>query len=315
MPKIPVLAIVGPTAAGKSALSLWLAQNLPLEVICMDSMQIYEGLTVGTAKPSAQEQQMVPHHLLDFVSPTQAFSVSAYTEKAEKAIESIYGRGRLPVLVGGTGLYLKALMYGLSLGWEGSNPSLRERLHSIANQEGGRWRLHEMLRQVDEKTADKLHQNDVVRVVRALEVYELTGLPISEQRKAPRADRPFEFCLLGVTMQREALYQRINLRVEEMMKNGLLQEVKTLLSRGVQPDSQAMQGIGYKELVAFLAGDTSLTKAVHAIQQASRRYAKRQWTWFRAEKNIVWLDILHDGSKEKALAVAQAFWKEHSNEE
>jgi len=308
-----VLCVAGPTASGKSALALRLAQALGGEIVNMDSMQVYRRMDIGTAKATAAERAAAPHHLLDVAEPTQPFSVADYAALAEPTLHAIAQRGRLPILVGGTGFYLRALTDGLQLGGVRSDPELREQLKAQAAEPGGKERLHERLQAVDPASAARLHSNDVQRVSRALEVFLLTGKPLSAQ-EAPPIDalpqRPFRFCLLGTTMERAALYHRADARVDAMMAAGLLHEVETLLNEGVPPAAQAMQGIGYKELVPVLRDSAPLTDAVALLKRNTRHYAKRQWTWFRAVPGMLWLDTSQPEAEDEALRIGERFWKE-----
>ncbi len=281
---------MGPTASGKSALALELARAVQAEIIAMDSMQIYRGMDIGTAKPTAEERRAVSHHLLDVADPREAFSVSDYVTLCKQAIDEISARGKLPLLVGGTGFYLKAMMYGLTLGNTPGDLSVRDRLSAQAATEQGKAELHRRLQAVDPITAARLHPNDVRRVVRALEVWELTGEPFSAQKPAQK-DCPYRFWILGTELPRERLYARIDARVLTMMDAGLPDEVRALLGAGVPETAQSMQGLGYKELVPILKRNASPGEAVSAIQQGSRHYAKRQITWFRAEKAVHWLSM------------------------
>lgn len=305
--KPAVIAVAGPTASGKSDLGLALARRLDGEVICMDSMQIYRRMDIGTAKPTAQERAMVPHHMLDVADPTEAYAVADYAVAAERVIAGILSRGKVPILVGGTGLYLKALMDGLSLGGAGGDERLRAELNALADEPGGKERLHARLAAVDPETAARLHPNDRRRVIRALEVYEQTGVPMSRQNHAAQ-DRPFRVLPLALDWPRELLYARLETRVHRMMEMGLLSEVRALLESGVAPAAQSMQGIGYKELIPAAMGQDDVNRAVWDIIVHTRHYAKRQGTWLRAEPRCVWLDARDaDGLLSKALALAQAF--------
>lgn len=308
---IPVVAVVGPTAAGKSALAMAIAQRLNAEIVCMDSMQVYRRMDIGTAKPTAEERRKVAHHLLDVREPTEPFSVSEYASLAQAALRDVAARGKAPLLVGGTGFYLRALMHGLALGGAKGDPALRARLENEALAPDGRQRLHERLRGIDPPTAARLHANDVRRVVRALEVYELTGVPFSQQQNEA-ADGPFRFHPLGVTLPRETLYERIDHRVDAMLRQGLVEEVRALLDGGVPPEAQSMQGIGYKELVPVLRDGAPLSEAVEAVKRNTRHYAKRQLTWFRGDKQTRWFDA-REG--EAALACAEAFLLNHATGE
>ncbi|NLD51521.1 MAG: tRNA (adenosine(37)-N6)-dimethylallyltransferase MiaA [Clostridiales bacterium] len=284
-----VLGIVGPTASGKTLFSMALARAMPVEIICMDSMQIYRGMDIGTAKPTRREQALVPHHMLDLVSPDTGYSVAEYQQEAALAIEGILHRKAMPLLVGGTGLYLWALSNRLNLGNAPRSEEIRSRFEALLQQHG-REALHQHLRRVDPLSAGRLHPNDTRRVIRALEVYELTGQSISRQQDtAERA--PWSFQLYAPDWPRELLYQRINERVEQMFSSGLVEEVRTLLSEGVSPESQSMQGLGYKELLPLLAGQSTLVQTVELLQRRTRNYAKRQLTWFRRDSRITWVPM------------------------
>lgn len=305
--KPAVIAVAGPTASGKSDLGLKLAQRLGGEIVCMDSMQIYRRMDIGTAKPTAQERALLPHHMLDVADPTEAYAVADYAVAAEQVIAQILSRGRVPILVGGTGLYLKALMDGLSLGGTGGDERLRAELNALADEPGGKERLHARLAAVDPETAARLHSNDLRRVIRAIEVFEQTGVPMSRQNHAAQ-DRPFRVLPLALEWPRDLLYARLETRVYRMMEMGLLSEVRALLESGVAPAAQSMQGIGYKELIPAAMGQDDVNRAVWDIIVHTRHYAKRQGTWLRAEPRCVWLDARDaDGLLSKALALAQAF--------
>ena len=284
MKKKRVLGIVGPTASGKTALSLPAAQALGADIICMDSMQLYRGMDIGTAKPTPEERAAVPHHMLDILDPDQAYSVSQYARDARQIIEKV----NVPILVGGTGLYLQALSLPLDYGAVGGDEEIRRKYHEIADTKGA-WALHDLLRAVDPESAARLHPNDIRRVVRALEVYDLTGEPLSRQKMPEPEDAPYDFQLYAVDMPRDALYARVDERVDAMMAQGLLGEVKRLMDAGVSPAAQSMQGLGYKELIPVLTGDCSLPDAVSLIKLRTRHFAKRQLTWFRRDGRIRWL--------------------------
>ena len=309
MQKTPVLCVAGPTATGKTALAIKLAQQLGGEIISMDSMQVYRRMDIGTAKPTEAEQAGIPHHLIDVAEPTQPYTVAQYAAQATEAAIAIRARGKLPILAGGTGFYLRALTHGLSLGHVQSDPALREQLKAMGETPEGRRQLHDRLRAMDPEAAARLHANDVQRVSRAIEVFTLTGKPISMQTPA-EANCPFALCLIGTTMERGQLYERINARVEGMLARGLLGEVQALLQSGVPPTAQAMQGIGYKELAPVALAGAPLDAAVQAIQQNTRHYAKRQWTWFRAEPRFTWFDTEDTACQTQALRLGEAFWKE-----
>ena len=284
MNKKRVFGFVGPTASGKTALSLDFAEKTGGEILCMDSMQIYQGMDIGTAKPTPEERARVPHHLLDIVSPSDSFSVADYQRLAQPLLESL----PVPVLVGGTGLYLKALSLTMELGATVGDEAVRARYEAVAAEQGNE-ALHALLQERDPVSAARLHPNDVRRVVRALEVLELTGKPISAQVLPTYDDSPYSFTLFALDWPRDLLYRRINLRVDQMMAEGLADEVAALRDEGVPADAQSMQGLGYKELLSCFRGEMPLPDAVELIKQRTRNYAKRQLTWFRADKRIRWL--------------------------
>jgi tRNA dimethylallyltransferase len=304
--KSKVLCVAGPTASGKSALGMELARRLNGEIIGLDSMQLYRRMDIGTAKPTRAERAEIAHHLVDILEPWETYTAAQYAADARQAVEAIAGRGKVPILVGGTGFYLSSLTRGLTLGGIRSDWELRDRLKALAQDETGKRLLHERLASVDPASAKRLHPNDITRVSRALEVYELTGVALSAQAQ-PEAELPFELCILGTELERSALYARINARVVQMMKDGLLSEVEALLQAGVSPQAQAMQGIGYKELVPVLSGQKLLPAAVLDIQQNTRRYAKRQLTWFRRNGAVRWLDMAQESAQTEALHIAQHF--------
>lgn len=306
--KPQVIAVAGPTASGKSDLALQLAQKLDGEIICMDSMQIYRRMDIGTAKPTAEEQALVPHHMLDIVDPTENYAVADYAQNAEKVICEIAARGKQPILVGGTGLYLKALMHGLSLGNAGGDEKIRARLYAMAEEPEGKAHLHRQLAEVDPASAAKFHPNDIRRVIRALEVYELTGTPISQQRQG-EPERPFSILPLAIDMPRDVLYARLEKRVHLMMQQGLLQEVEALLKSGVTAGMQSMQGIGYKELIPVVQGLQHIDDAVWQIVLNTRHYAKRQGTWLRTEPKTIWITEAPENLFETAMKHIKGFRK------
>ena len=279
-----VLGIVGPTASGKTALSLMVAERLKGEILCMDSMQIYRGMDIGTAKPTMEEQKRVPHHLHSFLAPDESFSVSQYAEAAHQKIQEV----ALPILVGGTGMYLQSLSLPMDYGAVGGDEEIRRKYHEIADTQGPE-ALHRILEQADPVSAARLHPHDIRRVVRALEVYDLTGVPLSAQKMPGIEDAPYDFLLYALDVPRDVLYGRVDARVDEMMRLGLLSEVRALKESGLSPDAQSMQGLGYKELWPVLTGEARLDEAVSLIKLRTRHYAKRQLTWFRRDERIHWL--------------------------
>lgn len=290
--------LTGPTASGKTSLSIRLAKEFDCEIVCMDSMQIYKGMDIGTAKPTVAEMAGIPHHMLDVAMPTENFSVARYQEMAEDIFRGIHARGKQVLLVGGTGLYLRALRHPMAMGDVCGDKAIRDELEALAAEEGGREKLHEMLRQVDEETAARLHVNDVRRVVRALEVYRLTGIPFSNQPQM-NAEPDFDYRVATLTMDRAILYRRIEQRVDDMMAQGLVNEVKGLLDSGVPASAQALKAIGYKEIVPYLKGEYNLDKAVYELKLGTRHYAKRQLTWMRREEDVLWVDSLAQDAYEK----------------
>ena len=300
MLKPPLVVIAGPTASGKTSLSIALSHRLQGEVVAMDSMQVYRHMDIGTAKPAMPEREGILHHMLDVVEPKDAYSVAEYAKQAKACIEDVYQRGKIPILAGGTGLYLKALTTSMELGGTQGDSAIRERLTAIAQEENGGEALCGMLQRVDPVTANRLHRNDIRRIIRALEVYELTGRPISCQQPKEQ-ECPYRLCILGLFIERETLYRRIEDRVDDMMDMGLPAEVESLLHMGVPPEAQSMQGLGYKELIPVVRDGQPPQTAVEAIKLGTRHYAKRQMTWFRRTEGIVWLDALKKDCMEQAL--------------
>lgn len=303
MMKKRVIGIVGPTASGKTALSLPAAQKLNAEIICMDSMQVYTGMDIGTAKPTRQEQALVPHHMLDILPPDAAYSVSQYAADARQWIE----KSKVPLLVGGTGLYLQALSLPMGWGEVGGDEEIRKKYHALADTQGNE-ALHAVLMEKDPLSAQRLHPNDVRRVVRALEVFDLTGKPISAQVMPTTQDAPYDFQLYAIDMPRDMLYRRVDERVDAMMKAGLLEEVRSLSASDVPGDAQSMQGLGYKELLPVLDGTESLENAIFQIKLRTRHYAKRQLTWFKRDERIRWLSWRKDMDAYVAL-ICENYYK------
>jgi tRNA dimethylallyltransferase len=299
--QLPGLVVLcGPTAVGKTALVVELSRSFPVEAVSADSRQVYRLMDVGTAKPTAEEQALVPHHLIDVVWPDEAFDAARYATLAGAAIDAIRGRGRLPVVVGGTGLYLRALTGGL-VELPRPDPALRAALQRQVQDEGSA-ALHRRLAAIDPPTAAALHGNDAFRIVRALEVYEQTGRPLSAwQRDHGFRDRRHRLLKIGLTTGRAELYRRIDERAAAMFATGLVEETAALLATGYSPQLKALQTIGYREAVRLLQGHGTMPEALADVQQATRRYAKRQLTWFRADQEIIWVDSLNDFGKIKKL--------------
>lgn len=284
-----LICICGPTASGKTALSVALAKQLHTEIISADSMQIYRGMDIGTAKPTAEERQGVPHHLLDICAPGEAFSVARYVELADAAAQDVLSRGMVPIVAGGTGLYMDALIECSTFSGDETNLSVREKYQCMAAEQGNE-AVHACLAKVDPEGADRLHPNNLKRVIRALEVYEQTGMTIDAFNRLHKRPAPKYAALkIGVCpAERQTLYDRIDRRVDQMLADGLLEETKRLLDSGALAGTAA-QAIGYKELLGYLQGDAPLADCVALLKQRSRNYAKRQLTWLKRDDNIHWI--------------------------
>lgn len=305
--KPKVVAIGGPTASGKTALSLAIAKRFSGEVISADSMQIYRGLDVGTAKATAEEQAQAPHHLLDIRDPSEAFSVAEYVRLADEKIWELTAKGKLPIITGGTGLYISSLLDGISFTEQKSDPALRAALQERAENDGIE-PLYEQLKAIDPEAAAKIHPNNHGRVIRALELYRLTGKTMTQQKAESRpAQKPYDalvLCLGGG--ERAALYARIDRRVELMMQNGILPEAERVWQNRERYKTAA-QAIGYKEFFPYFEGTASLEECCEKLKQFSRNYAKRQLTWFKRMEGVHWLDMTAPGEEQKALALVKAF--------
>lgn len=297
---LPVVAVVGPTASGKSLLGVRLARLFGGEVVSADSKQIYQDMRIGTAVPTEEEREGVPHHLLQFARRDEPFSVAAYVKTARRCIFDIADRGKRPIVVGGTGLYVNALLDNMQFAEMENDPALRDELQRKAREKGGEY-LHAKLAKVDPELAEKLHPNNTGRIIRAIEVYELTGKRMSQlQKEAVAHPSDFAPCLIGLDYRdRQKLYEKINSRVVSMVENGLLDELKALSKQGYS--ATAAQAIGYKEFFAYLDGTESLKTAISAVQMQTRRYAKRQLTWFRRDERIHWLYIDDYGDYNKIV--------------
>lgn len=302
-----MIAIGGPTASGKTALSLALAKRFGGEVISADSMQIYRRLDIGTAKASAAEQAEVPHHLLDIKDPEEPFSVAEYVKLADACIRSLTGQHKLPLVVGGTGLYISSLLDGIAFAEQKNDPALRLALQNRAEAEGS-MALYQELAAIDPEAAAKIHPNNLGRVIRALELYRLTGKTMTQQKAESRpAQAPYEaliFCL-GAG-ERSALYERIDRRVDSMLQNGILPEAE-LVWKNREKYKTAAQAIGYKEFFAYFEGTAGLEECAEKLKQASRNYAKRQLTWFRRMSGVHWLDMTRPGEEQRAIDLVQDF--------
>ena len=287
--KQKLILIGGPTASGKTSLSIRLAKALNGEIISADSMQVYRRMDIGTAKVTKEEMEGVPHHLIDILEPDEEWNVMTFKARAEQAIQEIAGRGHLPVICGGTGFYVDALLYDTRFEDEPGQREIRQRLERRMAEEGPRI-LHEELRLVDPVSAEKIHYNNEKRVIRALEFFELHQEPISAHNEAmKKRESPYDFLYFAIDMDRQVLYDRIDQRVDRMIEDGLVEEVERLVREGVRPGMTSMQGLGYKEILPYLNGETTLEEAVRVLKRDTRHFAKRQLTWFRAEKPIIWL--------------------------
>jgi len=292
MTMLPV--IVGPTAVGKSQVALQVARKLGGEIISADSVQVYRGLDIGAGKPSREERALVPHHLLDIADPRDNYTAADFQRDAQEAIKGIQTRNRLPLLVGGTGLYVRALLQGFAFSASGENQVLRQKLSEEAKRLGMAV-LHQRLTEVDPEAAEKIHPHDLRRVIRALEVYSQSQVPISGQRRCTSGTSDYDVRMFILDMPRELLYRRIEQRVEKMLAEGLVEEVKGLLSGGVSPQAKSLQSLGYRQMVAYLQGEEAMAAAVERIKRDTRHYAKRQLTWFRREPDAIWLNISEKG--------------------
>ena len=299
--KIPLLVICGPTASGKTRVALELAAGLPIEIISADSRQIYRGMDIGTAKATPEERAFVPHHLIDVVAPDQPFSAADFMVQGRAAITAIHERGKLAVMVGGTGLYIDALTRGLIVA-PGEDPELRQELLELEAQQG-EGTLHQRLQTIDPVAAQRLKPRDQLRIIRALEVFALTGETLTAlQHRHAFADSPFDVITIGLEVERSTLYRRIEERAAMMFSSGLLEEAQSLLHQGFSRELKALRTIGYREAIACLARESSLAVAIEHTQQESRRYAKRQMTWFRKNNSIIMVDSHAEFAKIKSIA-------------
>lgn len=306
MSKPKVIVIGGPTASGKTSLSIELAKKINGEIISSDSMQIYKDMTIGTAKPTVEEMDGIPHHLLDFVSPDERYSVADFKRDAESAIEEILSKKKNPIVVGGTGLYIDSLVYGIEYPDIELDDEYRKKLMQEADTEEGLINLYNKAKKIDPEAIQKISPNDKKRITRILEVYNATGKTKTELEKISRINGvKYDYKVFAINMDREKLYDRINLRVDIMLEQGLIAEVENLIKK-YSNFPTAMQGLGYKEVVEFLNKEISKEEMIDKIKQESRRYAKRQLTWFRKNKEIIWLDGLADRQKNIDLIINEA---------
>jgi tRNA dimethylallyltransferase len=303
--KQKLIVLIGPTAVGKTKLSIELAKRFNGEIISGDSMQIYKGMDIGTAKITREEMEGVPHHLIDIKEPAESFSTAEFQELVRRKINEISSRGKMPMIVGGTGLYIQSVIYDYHFTEIPSDPVFRRSLEDEAEAKGQEF-VHGKLKVVDPESAEKIHPNNVRRVIRALEIFHCTGKTAGELQENQSPELLYDTALIGLTMDREMLYGRINFRVDLMMEQGLLDEVKYFYEKGLK-DCQSIQAIGYKELYDYFDGKVSLELAIENLKQNSRRYAKRQLTWFRNKMNVEWFDMSESKDAEKKFAEISKF--------
>ena len=290
MMKKPMIVLSGPTAVGKTALSIELAKRINGAIISADSMQVYKYMDIGSAKIMPEEMDGIKHYLIDTLDPSDEFNIVVFQRMAKEALEEIYANGQIPIVAGGTGFYIQALLYDIDFENQDCNEAFRAELETIAKEQGNDV-LHARLKEIDPVSAEKIHANNVKRVIRALEFYELTGKPISEHNEEEqKKDSPYNFAYFVLTDERENLYKRIDKRVDIMVENGLLEEVKRLKEMGYHRDMVSMQGLGYKEILDYLDGKCTLEEAIYILKRETRHFAKRQLTWFRREREVCWMD-------------------------
>ena len=299
--KRPMIILAGPTAVGKTAASIRLAKAVGGEIISADSMQVYRHMDIGSAKIRPEEMEGVPHHLVDVLEPEEDFNVVRFQQMAKAAAEEIYARGRIPIAAGGTGFYIQALLYDIDFTENDGDSSFRRELEKTAEEKGGEY-LHALLQEADPEAALQIHPHNIKRMIRALEFHHQTGGKISEHNEREREkESPYHYAYFVLTDERSRLYDRIDRRVDLMMEEGLLDEVRFLKERGVRRDSTAMQGLGYKELYACLDGEYPLEEAVRIIKRDTRHFAKRQLTWFKRERDVIWADKSVIGQDDDAV--------------
>ena len=300
--KKPLVILTGPTAVGKTKASIGLAKAIGGEIISADSMQVYKQMDIGSAKIKPSEMEGVPHYLVDILEPDEEFHVVLFQQMAKQAIQKIYEKGKIPILVGGTGFYIQAVLYDIDFSENEKDTSYREELEKLAQTKGAEY-LHDLLREVDEKSAQDIHANNVKRVIRALEYFHQTGEKISEHNEEQRKKvSPYNFSYFVLNDERAHLYERINLRVDQMINEGLVSEVQSLKEKGYTRDMVSMQGLGYKEMFDYLDNKCSLEEAVEIIKRDTRHFAKRQITWFKRESDVTWIDKKeYDYNEERIL--------------
>ena len=312
--KKPLIILTGPTAVGKTKASIGLAKALNGEIISADSMQVYKYMDIGSAKIQPEEMDGIKHYLIDELEPDEEFHVVRFQQMAKQAMEEIYAQNKIPIVVGGTGFYIQALLYDIDFTDGNEDTDYRQEVEALAAKEGAE-ALHALLQEVDPESANVIHANNVKRVIRALEFYKQTGERISEHNEQERQkESPYDFCYFVLNDQRARLYDRINLRIDQMLETGLIEEVQALKDKGYTKDMVSMQGLGYKEILDYLNGVCTLEEAIYILKRDTRHFAKRQLTWFRRERDVIWVDKdRYDYNDETILKVMLQHIKERTN--
>ena len=312
--KKPLIILTGPTAVGKTKASIGLAKALNGEIISADSMQVYKYMDIGSAKIQPEEMDGIKHYLINELEPDEEFHVVRFQQMAKQAMEEIYAQNKIPIVVGGTGFYIQALLYDIDFTDGNEDTDYRQELEALAAKEGAE-ALHALLQEVDPESANVIHANNVKRVIRALEFYKQTGERISEHNEQERQkESPYDFCYFVLNDQRARLYDRINLRIDQMLETGLIEEVQALKDKGYTKDMVSMQGLGYKEILDYLNGVCTLEEAIYILKRDTRHFAKRQLTWFRRERDVIWVDKdRYDYNDETILKVMLQHIKERTN--
>lgn len=303
--KKKLIVLTGPTAVGKTKLSIQLAKAIGGEIISADSMQVYRGMDIGSAKITEEEKEGIPHYLIDVLDPSEEFNIVLFQQLAKEAIKQIHEKGKIPILAGGTGFYIQSVLYDIDFSEHDEKDGIRDELEAIAKEEQGPHRLHERLKEVDPESAKIIHENNVKRVIRALEFYEETGMRISEHNKEQhQKESPYDVSYFVLNDDRPKVYERIDKRVDLMIKAGLVEEVRRLKEQGCRRDMVSMQGLGYKEILDYLDGEIPLGEAIYRIKRDTRHFAKRQITWFKRERDVVWLDRSAYGDSDERILAA-----------
>lgn len=303
--KKKLIVLTGPTAVGKTKLSIQLAKAIGGEIISADSMQVYRGMDIGSAKITEEEKEGIPHYLIDVLDPSEEFNIVLFQQLAKEAIKQIHEKGKIPILAGGTGFYIQSVLYDIDFSEHDEKDGIRDELEAIAKEEQGPHRLHERLKEVDLESAKIIHENNVKRVIRALEFYEETGMRISEHNKEQhQKESPYDVSYFVLNDDRTKVYERIDKRVDLMIKAGLVEEVRRLKEQGCRRDMVSMQGLGYKEILDYLEGEIPLEEAIYRIKRDTRHFAKRQITWFKRERDVVWLDRSAYGDSDERILAA-----------